>query len=220
MNNKNNINHINLPSKLFPLTSSSLNKHKFIFITKHTKWYKPSQAIIFNNKNLSQIVHSKYTPLTYSNEFVLSFLSFTTLYKMLYSIRKLNLTKTLISLSLTMLNSKLLSGIIYNRRHFINGISLYNCGTKLQIKLNTPNHIKTIDINTIRKLNANENSYYKTLPLFTKQHFFPFIIDDRIYILNMHHIIIDNKEVFDAVLQGKYIKLSDQKVEGTKIVNV
>jgi hypothetical protein len=36
----------------------------------------------------------------------------------------------------------------------------------------------------------------------------------------MHHIIIDNKEVFDAVLQGKYIKLSDQKVEGTKIVNV
>lgn len=193
--------------KLFVFNNRNIFNKKHFFI--------PDQPLIFKN-HLCPIIKNNST-FSHLSEISLSIVSGATIYKTISSIVKLKFMKSFLWFASFLYSTKLLMGVTFNKRVFINNISLYDCGTKIKLKTQA-NVIKDIDIKTIRRLTKSEHNFYNSLNVLSKN-FYPIVIDDRIFLLRNSYTIL-NKEVMNAILSGKNIKLKRRKVEKENIVNI
>ena len=192
---------------LFVLSNRNIFKNKF---------YTPAQPLIFKN-HLCPVVRNSNKSFSRLSEISLSVIAGASFYNSFFYIVKFKFVKSFLWLGAFLYSSKMLMGVAFNKRFFINDISLYDCGTKIKLKTQS-NMIKEIDIKMIRSLNKNENNYYNSLPAIANK-FYPIVIDDRIFLLR-NSITVVNKEVMTAILNGKYIKVKRRKVEKENIVNL
>lgn len=197
--------------------NSKLLLQKSIFSLSRNKWYIPTQPIIFKN-HLSPIIKSSHNSIIYLGEILFSLISFSTFFKGISSLVKFKLTKSFLWFSSCFYSTKYLMGATFNKRFFINGMSLYDCGTRVRIKTQS-NIVNECDIKNIRKLSIMEKKFFYSLPVFSKKNLIPLIIDDRIFLARKSLIFV-NKEIFWAILDGKKIKLKKKKLEKDSIINI
>ena len=193
--------------KLFVFNNRNIFKNKF---------YSPAQPLIFKN-HLCPVVRNSNKSFSRLSEISLSAIAGASIYNSFFYILKFKFMKSFLWLGAFLYSSKMLMGVAFNKRFFINDISLYDCGTKIKLKTQS-NMIKDIDIKMIRRLNKNENNFYTSLNVLSNK-FYPIVIDDRIFLLR-NSIAILNKDVMNAILNGKYIKVKRRKVEKENIVNL
>ena len=197
--------------------NSKLLLQKSFLSLSRNKWYIPSQPIIFKN-HLSPIIKNSHKSLFYIGDLLFSLISFSTFFKGIASLIKFKFTKSFLWFGSCIYSTKYLMGATFNKRFFINGMSLYDCGTRVRMKMQS-NIVKEVEIKNIRKLSIMEKKFFYSLPVFNQQKLIPLIIDDRIFLIRKSVNVL-NKEIFSAILDGKKIKLNKRKLEKDSIINI
>ena len=179
--------------------------------------YVPINPIIFK-ENYAPLIQSKKSPFYFTSQVVCGGLSLLSLKKSIFSLIKLRFFRACLWAVSFGYFSNLLSGLTYNRRFFVNDISLCKCGTKVRLSLGNKTR-KEIDIKTIRKLFPSEQKFFYSLTGFHLKIFFPIVIDDRVFLIKRNANVI-NKEVFTQVLKGNYITIKEKLIKKESVINV
>jgi hypothetical protein len=178
------------------------------------KYYIPTKQVLFNNGRYTVFETDKYEKkITKIFNKVISIFTPPTFYffiKNLYLIKPLSIIFWGISFYCAV-NTFIAS--IQNSTHFIYELNLMKDGKHIELKKHFETSIE--DISKVRRLTNEENLYFNDYFHAQELNFLPIVIDNKIYLINKK-IIVNDKEIFSAISNGKYIELNKEKVMDIK----
>jgi hypothetical protein len=184
-------------------------KNKF-YIKQHSFnpediiYYEPPDPLLFKEKRFNVLESPDDTKITNILQYGILYPSFfISGYKLITTVIQFKILGSLLWGFVFVYVCRLMRGFTQNKYFMINKLYLLEDGKSVQIFTGANKFI--IDISAIRKVTPEEAMYYKTL--IGGNDYLPIVVKDDIYILSRNCKIHD-KDLFNAISSGNYIKLT------------
>lgn len=223
INNKKNKSHNNnllfsyQKKSMFNLFKHRANSFESLFVNasddikknKKEEWFVTEDTIVFQagKYNLLKVPKSEIRFVNIFEYGVVTPLWLTTGYYFIKSLITLAPLKVILFGGLWGLASRILYGTRINKQFFVYHVNLLEDGKHCEI--GTVSGIMKVDISTIRRLTGEEAIYLAQVMPDAHLSYIPLVIDKHFFLIYKISIVND-KQLFSAVTNGKYIKVKEE----------
>jgi hypothetical protein len=185
-------------------------------VNEQKEFYEPPEALVFKNNRFSIIETDDTKTIELVQYCILYPIVLVSGYKLLSNILRVKIIGSAIWGAIFYYSYRSTHSFVQNKFFLIKRINLLEDGKTVEVATYADNF--KADIADFRKVTNEEAMYYATI--IGGVDYIPIVIRDAIYILKRKCKINDN-EVFNAVCNGKYIKLTqEKKVDKENIIDI